>query len=337
MSSITNDIYNFEQSLTGNGLIDLQVSSITTDYLNGIGKATISYLDATSSIQTQINNIVGGGGLLPNFSIGTVNTTTSPTVTLTGTNANPVLNFGLVSGSNGSNGISFIWKGTYVESNTYNLNDVVFYSGSSYICIVNKLPNTNLFSSSFTLVCLKGTDGTNGSNGSNGTNGTNGTNGDATAATAAAVAAGVSAGAAATAATAASGSAASSASSASVSAGSASSASDSASLSASYARYFVASDFPPTETCNSLLRVKDTNNIVTVASIDQTGTINCVGTVTSSNLTSSNLNFTNPTVNISTALANTTINIGSGVSTINLNGIVTSPYQFNVTGFFNQL
>ena len=69
MSISNDDIYNFDQSLTGIGIEDLQVNTITTKYLNGINATTISYLDATSSIQTQLNYLEGahsttGGGFM---------------------------------------------------------------------------------------------------------------------------------------------------------------------------------------------------------------------------------------------------------------------------------
>jgi hypothetical protein len=40
-------------------------------------------------------------------------------------------------GTNGANGTSFIWKGAYTEGDSYSINDVVQYLGSSYICIQN--------------------------------------------------------------------------------------------------------------------------------------------------------------------------------------------------------
>jgi hypothetical protein len=41
-------------------------------------------------------------------------------------------------------------------------------------------------------------------------------------------------------------------------------------LSASYARHFVASEGPNTETCNAILRIKDTNN-TTVSTFERNG------------------------------------------------------------------
>ena len=46
---------NMSQTLTGIEDSDINVNSVTTSYLNNIPAQTISYLDATSSIQTQFN------------------------------------------------------------------------------------------------------------------------------------------------------------------------------------------------------------------------------------------------------------------------------------------
>lgn len=62
MSISGSDIYNIDQSLTANGADELNLSSLTVKYLNNIPAQTISYLDATSSIQTQINAINGVTG-----------------------------------------------------------------------------------------------------------------------------------------------------------------------------------------------------------------------------------------------------------------------------------
>ena len=56
-----------DQSLTGIGIDNLDLTSLTTQSLNNIPASTLSYLDATSSIQTQLNNMqtlqnAGGSG-----------------------------------------------------------------------------------------------------------------------------------------------------------------------------------------------------------------------------------------------------------------------------------
>jgi len=58
-----------------------------------------------------------------------------------GTNQNPATQtayWSLVAlaGTNGTNGVSFIWRGTWVSATSYAVNDVVFYNNSSYICTV---------------------------------------------------------------------------------------------------------------------------------------------------------------------------------------------------------
>jgi hypothetical protein len=55
--------------------------------------------------------------------------------------------------------------------------------------------------------------------------------------------------------------------------GAASLAADSASLSATYARHFIASDGPSIETCNALLRIKDSSGFTTVSTFDRSGNI----------------------------------------------------------------
>ena len=62
-------IDNMSQTLTGIEDSDINVNSVTTSYLNSIPAKTISYLDATSSIQTQFNTLNGtlnGGNIVAN-------------------------------------------------------------------------------------------------------------------------------------------------------------------------------------------------------------------------------------------------------------------------------
>ena len=66
MSLIGDDIYNIDQSLT-NGIDDLQLNSLISNTINNIPSVTISYLDATSSIQTQLNNLALQLGTGTNF------------------------------------------------------------------------------------------------------------------------------------------------------------------------------------------------------------------------------------------------------------------------------
>jgi len=203
--------------------------------------------------------------------------------------------------------------------------------------------------------------------GPQGPQGVQGQAGDATAATASAAAAaasataaGVSAAAAATSATAASASAAASATSASL-------AQDSAALSASYARHFIASDAPKMETCNALFRIKDTNNISTVSTLDQYGNAyftNSINLNTSGDLTTNqttintngvytnNLQATSTTItniipinlvlNVATSNNVNVINIGSPLSIINLVGYVNTNGRpisdpFHLTEYISQI
>jgi hypothetical protein len=106
-------------------------------------------------------------------------------------------------GIQGLNGTSFIYKGEYSSSISYNVNDVVYYNGSSYICILssfNNLPTNILY---FNLIALKGDPGIQGiqgltgptgPTGPKGDTGANGKDGDSSAAAGFATAAGVSAG-----------------------------------------------------------------------------------------------------------------------------------------------
>ena len=55
--SLNGDIYNIDQSLSANGVDDLQLNSLTSNSINDIPSQTIAFLDATSSIQSQLNDI----------------------------------------------------------------------------------------------------------------------------------------------------------------------------------------------------------------------------------------------------------------------------------------
>lgn len=85
------------------GLNDL--TSIYATEINGISSTVINYLsNVTSDIQSQIDGIILNGANIPTFSVGTVQnyaSGTTPTVTITGTQANPIINFGLEQGAMG--------------------------------------------------------------------------------------------------------------------------------------------------------------------------------------------------------------------------------------------
>lgn len=63
-------------------------------------------------------------------------------------------------GPQGEKGSSFIWKGNYNSSNTYQVNDAVFYLGSSYICVKESIGNTPTNSEYFNLMAKQGESGT---------------------------------------------------------------------------------------------------------------------------------------------------------------------------------
>ena len=80
--SLSGDIYNIDQSLSANGVDNLQLNSLTSSTINNITSQTISYIDgSTSNIQTQLNDLglrIGLGGSsswlwLGTFSYGTNN------------------------------------------------------------------------------------------------------------------------------------------------------------------------------------------------------------------------------------------------------------------------
>lgn len=77
-------------------------------------------------------------------------------------------------GSTGVSGSSLVWRGTFASNLSYSLLDVVFYQGSSYVCIqqtTNQTPQNSLY---WSLIASKGSDGAAGADGTDGINGTNG-------------------------------------------------------------------------------------------------------------------------------------------------------------------
>ena len=198
------------------------------------------------------------------------------------------------------------------------------------------------------LTLKTGANGSNGSNGSDGSKGDKGNTGDtgpsgdssgASAAAAAAVSAGVASGsaiAAAASALSADGAAATSASSAAASASEALAAEDSATLAASYARHFIASDLPPIETCNGVLRVKDTYGISDVHNLDQTGNYSNSGNITTNNIQCQGILPSGVILNIgnSSTLQINLTGYSVLVNGVPINNIYTNPYNpFNQLGF----
>jgi len=62
-------------------------------------------------------------------------------------------------GDDGADGISFIWEGTYAGGTTYQVNDVVSYNGSSYVCILESTGNVPTNDTYWSLMAQKGSDG----------------------------------------------------------------------------------------------------------------------------------------------------------------------------------
>ena len=92
---------------------------------------------------TGLTGATGAAGDNATIAMGTITTLpedSSATVVNAGTDTAAVLNFGLPMGQTGAQG-TFRWKGAYSASYTYGVNDVTYYNGSSYVCIVGTLNN----------------------------------------------------------------------------------------------------------------------------------------------------------------------------------------------------
>ena len=90
-----------------------------------------------------ITGATGDAGDNATIAIGTITTLpedSNATVFNAGTDTAAVLNFGLPMGQTGAQG-TFRWKGAYNNSYVYGVNDVVYYNGSSYVCIQGTLNN----------------------------------------------------------------------------------------------------------------------------------------------------------------------------------------------------
>ena len=137
-----------------------------------------------SNVQTQIDSITTGisnGSLLPNFSIGTVtdlSSGTTPTVTRTGTNSSPVLNFGLTRGATGATPNISIGTTTTIAYNDNTASSVVLD------------PTSTALNPKLNFAIKQGPQGPKGDS----IKGDKGDDGDTTAANAAAAAAAVEAG-----------------------------------------------------------------------------------------------------------------------------------------------
>ena len=90
-----------------------------------------------------LTGATGAAGDNATIAIGTITTLpedSSATVFNAGTDTAAVLNFGLPMGQTGAQG-TFRWKGAYSATYTYGENDVTYYNGSSYVCVLGTLNN----------------------------------------------------------------------------------------------------------------------------------------------------------------------------------------------------
>lgn len=101
----------FEQLMADLAIVvdDFDNFSVTVTTLPAGSSATASYSDGVLSLGIPKGDKgdkgnTGNTGATPNLSVGTVETTAEPMVTITGTAENPVLNFGLVKGDKGDTG-----------------------------------------------------------------------------------------------------------------------------------------------------------------------------------------------------------------------------------------
>ena len=90
-----------------------------------------------------LTGATGATGDNATIAIGTITTlaeNANATVANAGTDTAAVLNFGLPMGQTGAQG-TFRWKGAYSNTYTYGQNDVTYYNGSSYVCVLGTVGN----------------------------------------------------------------------------------------------------------------------------------------------------------------------------------------------------
>ena len=90
-----------------------------------------------------LTGATGAAGDNATIAIGTITTLpedSNATVFNAGTDTAAVLNFGLPMGQTGAQG-TFRWKGAYSNTYTYGQNDVTYYNGSSYVCVLGTVGN----------------------------------------------------------------------------------------------------------------------------------------------------------------------------------------------------
>jgi hypothetical protein len=86
------------------------------------------------------------------------------------------------SGTSGTSGLGFTWQGGWQSITTYFINDVVYYSGASYVALGTiaaggNPPDVNASWENMNAQGAAGSNGTSGSSGSSGTSGVSGSSG----------------------------------------------------------------------------------------------------------------------------------------------------------------
>ena len=122
--------------------------------------------DGTWGSFVDLKGLKGDTGTAASIYIGTVTTGapgTEASITNAGNSGEAVFDFVIprgTPGEDGTNGISFSWKGAYDAGTAYLVNDTVSYNGSSYICILASTGNLPTNATYWTVMAQKGTDGT---------------------------------------------------------------------------------------------------------------------------------------------------------------------------------
>ena len=269
----------------GTTLITYHANNLVVDgTINNLPKSKFAFLTTlASNVQTQIDSITTGisnGSLLPNFSIGTVtdlSSGTTPTVTRTGTNSLPVLNFGLTRGATGITGATpNISIGTTTT--------IAFNDNTASSVVLD--PTSTALNPKLNFAIKQGPQGPKGDS----IKGDKGDDGDTTAATAAAAAAAVEAG---------------------IASGAAGAAAASSSASAAAAASAAASAAANTAEITSI-QTEVTNLGAEFTALTNTVTaINTRLTTAETNIATNTTNIATNTTNIATNTANITANTTS--------------------------
>jgi hypothetical protein len=144
----------------GGSVSVLNTGTSTAAVLNfTIPKGVAGNSGATGAIGT--TGPTGAVGDNATITIGTITTGapgSSATVANAGTDTAAQLNFTIPRGVQGAQG-TFRWMGAYNASTVYATNDVVYYSGSSYVAIANAVGNTPTDTSKWEKMASAGAEG----------------------------------------------------------------------------------------------------------------------------------------------------------------------------------